>query len=215
MSSQDCNKSRIMAVAERLFAEHGYAATSVRTILSEAGVTGPTLYHYFGSKEDLLWSLVRLRLDELFGELASESESFTSAEEVFSRFALRALRQAKQHPNSTRLLFGVMFGPKSGLCQENLDATEDDYGQALLTIVQRVAPNASESRVAFAVSMFDGMMTSLLRLLDKKLITFEDETMAKALGERAAGFLSDEMAVPEFHFRWLESSGENGNEGSS
>ncbi|MDJ0381572.1 TetR/AcrR family transcriptional regulator [Streptomyces sp. G-G2] len=45
---------RLLAVATRLFAERGYDRTSVQEIVEAAGVTKGALYHYFGSKDDLL-----------------------------------------------------------------------------------------------------------------------------------------------------------------
>ncbi|CAM5273513.1 TetR family transcriptional regulator [Streptomyces californicus] len=44
---------RLLAAATRLFAEQGYDRTSVQEIVEAAGVT-KVLYHYFGSKDDLL-----------------------------------------------------------------------------------------------------------------------------------------------------------------
>jgi TetR/AcrR family transcriptional regulator len=43
----------------RLFASKGYAATSVRDIVSAAGVTAPSLYHHFGNKEGLFLAIMR------------------------------------------------------------------------------------------------------------------------------------------------------------
>ncbi|MGX2998105.1 TetR/AcrR family transcriptional regulator [Streptomyces sp. JNUCC 64] len=45
---------RLLAAATRLFADRGYDRTSVQDIVEAAGVTKGALYHYFGSKEDLL-----------------------------------------------------------------------------------------------------------------------------------------------------------------
>lgn len=45
---------KLLAAATRLFAEQGYDRTSVQEIVEAAGVTKGALYHYFGSKEDLL-----------------------------------------------------------------------------------------------------------------------------------------------------------------
>jgi AcrR family transcriptional regulator len=45
---------RLLAAATRLFADRGYDRTSVQEIVEAAGVTKGALYHYFGSKEDLL-----------------------------------------------------------------------------------------------------------------------------------------------------------------
>ncbi|MEV6780325.1 TetR/AcrR family transcriptional regulator [Streptomyces syringium] len=45
---------RLLAAATRLFADQGYDRTSVQEIVEAAGVTKGALYHYFGSKDDLL-----------------------------------------------------------------------------------------------------------------------------------------------------------------
>ena len=52
-------RERLLEAALRLFASKGYAATSVRDIVSAAGVTAPSLYHHFGNKEGLFLAIVR------------------------------------------------------------------------------------------------------------------------------------------------------------
>jgi AcrR family transcriptional regulator len=60
---------RLLAAATRLFAGQGYDRTSVQEIVEAAGVTKGALYHYFGSKEDLLQEiysrLLRLQQERL------------------------------------------------------------------------------------------------------------------------------------------------------
>jgi AcrR family transcriptional regulator len=63
---------KLMHASVELFAEHGYAQTSVQQIVDAAGVTKGALYHYFKSKDDLLFdiydrilSLQREHLDEI------------------------------------------------------------------------------------------------------------------------------------------------------
>jgi AcrR family transcriptional regulator len=48
------SRDRVLAVARRLFIEHGYAGTSVATIAAEAGVSVPTVFAGFRSKVNLL-----------------------------------------------------------------------------------------------------------------------------------------------------------------
>ncbi|PRB07526.1 TetR/AcrR family transcriptional regulator [Microbacterium sp. MYb64] len=62
----------VAKAAVELFALQGYATTSVQQIVEAAGVTKGALYHYFQSKDDLLFgiydgllSLQRSRLDEI------------------------------------------------------------------------------------------------------------------------------------------------------
>lgn len=54
-------KERILDVAERLFADFGYNATSLRDITREAGVNLASVNYHFGSKEALLTALLERR----------------------------------------------------------------------------------------------------------------------------------------------------------
>lgn len=51
-------KEEILERAMGLFTIEGYESTGVARIVSEAGVTKPTLYHHFGNKEGLLSSII-------------------------------------------------------------------------------------------------------------------------------------------------------------
>ncbi|MBI4854209.1 MAG: CerR family C-terminal domain-containing protein [Acidobacteria bacterium] len=52
-------KARILSVAEKLFAERGLAATSIRDLAREAGVNIAAVNYYFGSKENLYLETLR------------------------------------------------------------------------------------------------------------------------------------------------------------
>jgi AcrR family transcriptional regulator len=61
--------ARLLSAATRLFAERGYDRTSVQEIVATAGVTKGAMYHYFGSKDDLLHEIysrvLRLQTEQL------------------------------------------------------------------------------------------------------------------------------------------------------
>jgi TetR/AcrR family transcriptional regulator len=46
-------KERLLRIATQRFASVGFEATTMRSVASRAGVTLPTLYHYFGDKQNL------------------------------------------------------------------------------------------------------------------------------------------------------------------
>lgn len=50
-------KERLLRVATRLFARHGFEGTSVQDIVDAAGVTKGAMYHYYDSKDDLLYEV--------------------------------------------------------------------------------------------------------------------------------------------------------------
>ena len=64
-SHSDITGPRINAVALRLFAQHGYAAVSMRQIAREVGVQAGALYNYTPDKQSLLFRLMKTHMTEL------------------------------------------------------------------------------------------------------------------------------------------------------
>lgn len=58
-------KERLLTAAEQLFAEHGFAATSLRQLTGRADVNVAAVNYHFGSKENLITEVFRRRFDEL------------------------------------------------------------------------------------------------------------------------------------------------------
>ena len=51
-------KAEILGVAKRVFAEHGYAKTTMDSIAETAGFTKPILYNYFSGKGEIYTEIV-------------------------------------------------------------------------------------------------------------------------------------------------------------
>ena len=60
---------RILQKALELFSDKGYDATSVREICEAAGITKPTLYHFYGSKEGVYRAIVEGALERFRAEM--------------------------------------------------------------------------------------------------------------------------------------------------
>ncbi|MGE4359676.1 MAG: TetR/AcrR family transcriptional regulator, partial [Lysobacteraceae bacterium] len=58
-------KQRILDVAEALFAEHGFAGTSLRLVTSQAEVNLAAVNYHFGSKDNLITEVFRHRMDAM------------------------------------------------------------------------------------------------------------------------------------------------------
>jgi AcrR family transcriptional regulator len=69
MTRDEPVRQRLLAEATRLFAERGFESTSVQEIVSAAGVTKGAMYHYFDSKDDLLYEIygrvLRMQMERL------------------------------------------------------------------------------------------------------------------------------------------------------
>jgi TetR/AcrR family transcriptional regulator, fatty acid metabolism regulator protein len=62
-------KDRIMDAALRIFAEKGFQNTTITEISKAASVSEATIYEYFGTKEDLLFSIPEKISNEGFAEM--------------------------------------------------------------------------------------------------------------------------------------------------
>lgn len=70
----EATRQAIIHVARKLFAEHGYQATTLQVIAREAEVSVPTIYVVFGSKAAILSALVKSAgADEDIRALAREA----------------------------------------------------------------------------------------------------------------------------------------------
>jgi len=84
MTAQDATyreratRDRLLKTAFQLFHEQGYHATGVATILREAGVNPGSMYHFFGSKDDLLLKVLEFALDYLEPMVVAPVEAATS-----------------------------------------------------------------------------------------------------------------------------------------
>ena len=58
-------KERILGAAVELFAQHGFAGTSLRQVTSRADVNIAAVNYHFGSKENLVNEVFRRRMDEM------------------------------------------------------------------------------------------------------------------------------------------------------
>lgn len=60
-------RAAILTAARRLFLEHGFASTSVDAVTEASGVSKPTVYSHFPTKEALLEAVVRGEAERLDG----------------------------------------------------------------------------------------------------------------------------------------------------
>ncbi len=61
--AESVRREEILAIATRIFADKGYASTTVREIADAAGILSGSLYHHFDSKESMLDEVMRAFLD--------------------------------------------------------------------------------------------------------------------------------------------------------
>ena len=104
-------RDRVLAEATALFAQKGYAATSIREIVTQAGVTKPVLYYYFKNKEALFQAIIEEaaeRLDHLLQEPdATEGSIWARINGLCNRF----YDYLRNHRDLVMVVHSSLFGP--------------------------------------------------------------------------------------------------------
>lgn len=82
MTKTESTKSRILDAAEQLFAERGFAETSLRTITTRARVNLASVNYHFGSKKSLIQAVFDRFLQDFTKELSLELMTLEQLEPV-------------------------------------------------------------------------------------------------------------------------------------
>ena len=94
----------ILEEAAELFAQKGFAATSIREIAAAAGVTKPTLYYHFENKDGLIREIVAACMGAFRAEFDDGAEQTGPLRAELEAFTAGILDFAKTHPAMVRLV---------------------------------------------------------------------------------------------------------------
>jgi len=104
---------RILLSALELFSAKGYDAASVREICEAAGITKPTLYHFYGSKEGVYRALVDGALEDFRRQVTRALATPGSAHLRLQRVARAYFENARARRDLVRFIFGLIHNPPS------------------------------------------------------------------------------------------------------
>ena len=105
------NRAAILRHALRLFAARGYDAVGVQEIAEAAGVTKPTLYHYFGSKEGLLETLLAENLAGLLAEVEAAAAYHGDLTGTLTALTAAYFEFAREHATFYHWQLALVFAP--------------------------------------------------------------------------------------------------------
>jgi len=105
------SRQQILDAALALFAQKGYAATTVREIVDAAGITAPSLYYYFGNKEGLYMELMQIHCAQIDSVLESHSHKSESAKNRLKDLVDKIFQRVIEDKNFFRLMFTIYYGP--------------------------------------------------------------------------------------------------------
>ncbi|TDJ66794.1 MAG: TetR/AcrR family transcriptional regulator [Planctomycetota bacterium] len=197
-------KDRILDAAERLFAEKGYDAASLRGVTGEAGVNLASVGYHFGGKANLFRAVFERRVGGINAErlamldAAEGGDSPPTLEVVLEAFLAPALRLvARKDEGHER--FMQLVGRTYASSGEHIEVLKSVFQEILARFfpaLQRALPELAPADVFWRLHFMLGSMSVLLadpdriRVLSNGTVTVEDpeEPLRQLVAFAAAGF---------------------------
>jgi AcrR family transcriptional regulator len=174
-------KKQILDTAEELFADNGYAATSIRQIADRSGVNPALVHYYFGQKKLLLQSVLERAVEPLGAAIAKMKDGPDASPEVIAHLLIS---MAAKHPNMPRLLIREVFLPGGEMQQYFTDNMAPRLGGALPALLGR-------EKSAGRLRADADPAVSAMMILAMCMFPF----IARALAEPVLGIRYDEEGV--------------------
>ncbi len=137
-------KERILDAAERLFAEKGVDASSLRQVTGAAGVNVAAIHYHFGSKEELLRAVIGRRFDPVNQERLKQLDRLETA----------------GTPPDVEAILRAFLEPALDM----LDAL-GEQGSLLARLVARIYSDASEPLKNVLMTQFRDVFTRFVEAL--------------------------------------------------
>ncbi len=148
--SETDTRLKILAAAELLFIEHGFEATTLRQITSEAGVNLAAVNYHFGSKEALIEEMFRRRLGGLNEQCLKELDRLES--------------QAAGKPLRPRQILEAFFGVAMKMA-----ADEEGGGASFMRLLGRTYTEPSKFIRVFLAEEYSAAVPRFKAALFKSL----------------------------------------------
>ncbi len=186
------NKTTLISVTTDAFSRKGYDGVGVQEIVELAGVTKPTLYHYFGSKYGLLEAVLANGFQNLIPPLQRVAEYRHDLPKTLTEIFLIYIQFAADYPQFTRMILAMQFTPVDSEVFTAIQPYEDQQ-QKILTCMFEAAVfdhgNMRGRAHIYAVSYL-GLISSCLGLWLKGKVSFAEEFIYRTVHQYMHGIYS-------------------------
>lgn len=151
---------RVLDIAEDLFAERGFDATSLGDVADRVGIRQPSLYNHFKNKHELYVAVLERLLDP-FLEMVEGIAVEGSAPEKTENLIEELMSYYGQHPNLLRLIqHAVLSG------NEHIDLLTERWFKPFLEKAQVLEEQQEQDdeQAPFVIMAFNSMMMGFVTL---------------------------------------------------
>jgi AcrR family transcriptional regulator len=210
--SQD-TKGRILDAAEALFMEHGFEATSLRSLTAAAGVNLAAVNYHFGSKEELFQAVLTRRLDPMNQERIDLLAKYEGAaggkpltcEKILSAMLIPALRLARDEKRGGKHFLRVLgraYADPAPFIRNFLSAQYAEMIARFKDAFLEALPHLTKQELTWRLHFVMGALsytlagTDTLKLMQQVVGRGEDNDNDELLLQRLAPFLAAGLKAP-------------------
>jgi AcrR family transcriptional regulator len=181
------NRERLLEIALRHFAARGYEGVGVQEIVSEAGVTKPTLYHYFGSKKGLLRSLLEERLEPFTARLRAAAQPPDDLPLALNRVTRAFFQFSAANTELYRLLLALASAPPDSEAAQVFAPFAKTWSDLLESLFAAAANTRVHSRARQLAATFLGMINTWIAMALQGRATLDEELIFQAVHQYMHG----------------------------
>jgi AcrR family transcriptional regulator len=134
----DARRAQLLRVTLDIFVERGIEHVTMAQVAARAGVAPGLLYHYFGSKDQLLSAVLDAASPrDAFAELGN-SLAGKPVEQGLREFAVRAAALLEERGDVVRVLFREMLSPASTLPLGIVDIQQQVLSDLAAYLAERI-----------------------------------------------------------------------------
>lgn len=211
-------KREILDAAERLFAAHGFKATSLRAITSEAGANLGAVNYHFTSKDELILAVLKRRIEPLNKKRMAMLNAYQAAsggvppkvEQVLDALFRPAIELTKEPCSGGVTCLKLMSKLLAEEARTYLKPLiEEEFGESkwrFHAALRQAMPELSEEEAYWKLHFAMGVLVHTLchsELLEifsqgRCRLTGIDETLKRIIAFCAAGFAAGRASNHEF-----------------
>jgi TetR/AcrR family transcriptional regulator, fatty acid metabolism regulator protein len=175
----------ILEAAVRVFARQGFHTCRVSDIADEAGVAYGLVYHYFGSKDEVLDTLFLERWDVMLAAIAEADASERTPRDKLYAIAAFIIDSYRHDPDVMKVIIVEVTRAANTFGRTHLDKIRDAYAQIAAIVAGAQADGVFRTEITpeFAAMAFYGSVEQVLSgwIFDSQAVGEQQLEQAKTL----------------------------------
>ena len=168
-------KKKTLEAAIKLFAKQGYNGTSTLQIAKEAGVSQATVFKYFKTKEDLLYTIIVPVIPKLFSSFLGRIKKANSVQELISYVVRDRFEFLEENRNTVRIVFSELLTNeelKKQVIESTLEIFDEFDIKETLYNYKKINPEINENlTTAEIIRSFTG---PIITYVAQRFVLFEN-----------------------------------------